>query len=191
MMEEEKKPMSAQRITIWVGVIALLATTFGAVGETIFDISGKWSEYQDRKEVREINKNAAITSDSTIAKIIREIDPLTMREFSNYRDSVDAQMRNGKRIAFTYMNAVDSLVQVVNAKDRALIDQQKRIDLLEVELNVSKAKTRDEGLEMVMNTLEKLLNEKSQNQKLDSMMIEIRKLNQKKIESIKSGDRRQ
>lgn len=189
--ETEKKPMSGQRITMWVGIIVLVAGGLGKVGDSLFDISGKWNDYRDKQALREINHNAEIISDSTISKVIREIDPLTTSEFNAYREDIDGQMTIGKKIALGYMNTVDSLIRVVNQKDQVVNSQRKRIDVLEVELKVASAKTRDEGLETVMQTLEKLLNEKSQTIKLDSMMTEIKKLNQKKIESIKSGDRAQ
>lgn len=190
MSEAEKKPMTTQRITVIIAAVMLGLGGISSVANWVFDFTGKYQDWRDKQTQRTIDQNAKIVSDSTVAKVIREIDPLKTADFDAFRDSLHNQIRNGKHIALSYMTAVDSLIQIVSYKDQEIGVLNSRVQVLEVKLQVAKANTRDEGLNMVMNTLEKLLNEKSSTQKLDSIMIGIRQINENKL-NIKSGDRAQ
>lgn len=190
-MTEEKKPMSTQKITVIVAIIMIALGGVSSIANWAFDLSDKWNDYRDSQDLRQINHYADIVSDSTIAKVTREIDPMNAAQFESFKDSLYYQIRTGKSIAFTYMNAVDSLCQIIIMKEKHVKQLQARIDMLEVELDISRAKTRDEGLQTVMNALEKVLSARDQSVKLDSMMIEIRRMNLQKLKEINSGDRAQ
>lgn len=190
-MTEKKKKISKLQLTAIIAGTMLFLGFLTQVSDWYIAISAKWSQHAQERELAEINRNAKIISDSTIAKITREISPLSTAQFAAYRDSVNAQIQNGKRIAFSYMNAIDSLCFVISEKERTEKQLNARIESLEVKLKVANAQNRDEALNTVMATLEKLLHNKEENQKLDSIMVLIRDSNREKINNVKSGDRAQ
>ena len=171
------------------GAIAALLLVVTSVSVWWFGFNDQRLSAKLDEEQRIISHNAAVVSDSVITRIEKRIDPLSTTEFQNYRDSTATQIERAKSIALNYMNTIDLLNAVISDGRRTETALMKRIEVLEVELKVTKAKTRDEGLQVVMNTLEKILNDRSQNQKLDSILTAIRERNEKQIDQIRSGDR--
>jgi len=188
-MPSEKFNDKVKKVGSWFSNIK---TTAAAISGAILAIVTIWFTVVDqieKIEQRAMEREKKLLSDLTIQAIKDEINPLDRKTFLECRRRDSIERVHAELLALDFMNRQDSILLVLSgdsAKFSALIN---RLDRLEAKLDVNQSSTDSDKLSQIWEYLKKKEKTDSTSQQINSLMQEIRRANQEKIDQIKNGDR--
>lgn len=136
-----------------------------------------------------VERNAAAISHAAIAEIKKEINPLSMAVYREDRRKDSIERLNAELLAIEFMNRMDSLNLVMTSEVTARRTQDRRLGRMEAKLDANSMPRDEDKLARIWEYLKARDSADSTSAQLNEMMREIRRMNEQKIENVKSGDR--